>query len=77
MRAKLAEVLALAEIYSVTFFDWSPQPVSIGVDGDVPTWFDEVAEVIDPRRLFTASGRLSDGSSDGPLHARRPHVAFL
>jgi hypothetical protein len=46
MRARLAEVLAMPGIYSVTFFDHVLEPVSIGIDGDVPEWFEEGEEVI-------------------------------
>src|SRR5437867_422269 len=31
MKARLSDVLAMAEMYSVTFFDWAPVPVSIGI----------------------------------------------
>ena len=50
MRARLSDVLALPQVDSVTFFDWSPQPVLCqldrGIDGDAPAWFDEDTEVV-------------------------------
>ena len=46
-RARLAEVLALPGIYAVTFFDYTPQPVSCEFDDEAPTWFDAAAEVME------------------------------
>jgi hypothetical protein len=43
---QLAAVLELPGLYSVTFFDWSPQPVRCRVHDDAPDWLDEAAEVI-------------------------------
>lgn len=46
MRARLSDVLALPQLYSVTFFDWAPQPVSCDFCDEVPEWFDDDAEVL-------------------------------
>jgi hypothetical protein len=46
MRAKLADVLALPNIYSVTFFDDTPQPVVCEFEDEAPAWFDVDVEVL-------------------------------
>lgn len=45
-RAKLSEVLATPEIYSVTFFDFTPFPLSCDFSGEAPEWFDEAEEIL-------------------------------
>jgi hypothetical protein len=44
-RARLADVLALPQIYSVTFFNDTPQPVCCEFIDEEPDWFQEDAEV--------------------------------
>ena len=46
MKAKLSDVLALRHLYSVTFFDHSPQPVLCDFCDEEPDWFDEDEEVL-------------------------------
>lgn len=47
-RANLSAVLVLPQIYSVTFFDYTPRPVVCEFDDvPVPDWFDEEAGVIE------------------------------
>ena len=46
MRARLSDVLALPQLYSVTFFDHTPRPVLCDFCDEKPKWFDEDAEVL-------------------------------
>ena len=46
MWSRLSDVLGLPGIYSVTFFDYTPQPALCEFYDDVPDWFDEEAELI-------------------------------
>lgn len=45
-RATLFDVLAMPQIYSVTFFDYTPQVVSSDFLNEEAKWFDEEAEVL-------------------------------
>jgi hypothetical protein len=68
-RARLADVLALPGIYSVTFFDYTPQPVTYGVHDEAPDWLDEAADVI------TVPDDVSPSSAD--LRISAPTVRYM
>lgn len=45
MRARLRDVLSMPQLYSVTFFDYSPQPMEADVMDEELAWLDSEAEV--------------------------------
>ena len=46
MRVRLSDVMALPQLYSVTFVDDTPQPVLCDFCDEEPEWFDEDAEAM-------------------------------